>query len=50
MLLLARMERLAVVISGGGQVGTVCAADGGAFRVLSAAEVEAHLTAISERD
>jgi hypothetical protein len=31
-------------------VGVVSAADGGAFRVLSAAEVEAHLTAISERD
>ncbi|KAK9843705.1 hypothetical protein WJX81_003099 [Elliptochloris bilobata] len=32
------------------EVGVVRSADGGAFRVLSIAEVEAHLTAISERD
>ena len=32
------------------QVGVVSAASGGAFRILSNAEVEGHLTAISERD
>ena len=32
------------------QVGVVSAANGGAFHVLSNAEVEVHLTAISERD
>ena len=32
------------------QVGVVSAANGGAFHVLSNAEVEGHLTAISERD